>query len=280
MNLPPFNQSFFGSAYHHPGPQYMTPTTSTHLGPIFTTSPVHHPPSGQQMVGQSQTSYGPGPLPIPSPTTSTAGQFSRALSLPRGGGSMRTGSGRGSAGMAGSSATSATGPYTESPIMPNSALSYTSSPGLHHFSPNSPTARLHIPTGIAPSATSPSSSSLTGQHHLPMPSTTSLSDINLSHPQPSNSFKATPGLGLGGLGATGAQVPDLSSMGKRKSRRRGSESDELDREPWDSAEGSAERNQLSLDLGEETEEQPWGMPQDDYKALNPRDKKQVRNRSV
>lgn len=25
-------------------------------------------------------------------------------------------------------------------------------------------------------------------------------------------------------------------------------------------------------------EQPWGMPQDEYKALNPRDKKQVRNR--
>lgn len=24
--------------------------------------------------------------------------------------------------------------------------------------------------------------------------------------------------------------------------------------------------------------QPWGMPQDQYKALNPRDKKQVRNR--
>jgi hypothetical protein len=26
------------------------------------------------------------------------------------------------------------------------------------------------------------------------------------------------------------------------------------------------------------EDQPWGMPQDQYKALNPRDKKQVRNR--
>lgn len=32
------------------------------------------------------------------------------------------------------------------------------------------------------------------------------------------------------------------------------------------------------DLGEETEDQPWGMPQDEYKSLNPRDKKQVRNR--
>jgi hypothetical protein len=27
-----------------------------------------------------------------------------------------------------------------------------------------------------------------------------------------------------------------------------------------------------------TDDQPWGMPQDEYKALNPRDKKQVRNR--
>ena len=33
-----------------------------------------------------------------------------------------------------------------------------------------------------------------------------------------------------------------------------------------------------MKIGEETEEQPWGMPQDQYKALNPRDKKQVRNR--
>jgi len=32
------------------------------------------------------------------------------------------------------------------------------------------------------------------------------------------------------------------------------------------------------ELGEETEDQPWGMPQDEYKALNPKDKKQVRNR--
>lgn len=28
----------------------------------------------------------------------------------------------------------------------------------------------------------------------------------------------------------------------------------------------------------DNEQQPWGMPQDQYKALNPRDKKQVRNR--
>lgn len=28
----------------------------------------------------------------------------------------------------------------------------------------------------------------------------------------------------------------------------------------------------------DSDQQPWGMPQDQYKALNPRDKKQVRNR--
>ncbi|RSH88540.1 uncharacterized protein EHS24_001085 [Apiotrichum porosum] len=32
------------------------------------------------------------------------------------------------------------------------------------------------------------------------------------------------------------------------------------------------------DENKDDEEQPWGMPQDQYKALNPRDKKQVRNR--
>lgn len=56
-------------------------------------------------------------------------------------------------------------------------------------------------------------------------------------------------------------------------------------ESWDDGEG---RYNLSLDTKEEGDledreegdEQPWGMPQDEYKALNPRDKKQVRNRSA
>lgn len=32
------------------------------------------------------------------------------------------------------------------------------------------------------------------------------------------------------------------------------------------------------DSGKHDGDQPWGMPQDEYKKLNPRDKKQVRNR--
>ncbi|ORY32155.1 hypothetical protein BCR39DRAFT_60707 [Naematelia encephala] len=46
--------------------------------------------------------------------------------------------------------------------------------------------------------------------------------------------------------------------------------------------GSASQSAESWDEGDRTgrddDEQPWGMPQDEYKALNPRDKKQVRNR--
>lgn len=39
--------------------------------------------------------------------------------------------------------------------------------------------------------------------------------------------------------------------------------------------GSSKFDELPL---EEYEDQPWGMPQEEYKALNSRDKKQVRNR--
>jgi len=38
------------------------------------------------------------------------------------------------------------------------------------------------------------------------------------------------------------------------------------------------REEREMEEGEDGDEQPWGMPQDEYKALNPRDKKQVRNR--
>jgi hypothetical protein len=39
-------------------------------------------------------------------------------------------------------------------------------------------------------------------------------------------------------------------------------------------------NQPTQMRGEESEDQPYGLPQDEYKALNPRDKKKVRNRWV
>jgi len=56
-------------------------------------------------------------------------------------------------------------------------------------------------------------------------------------------------------------------------------------ESWDDGEGRFEtkgEGEGDGDDGDDGDEdgQPWGMPQDEYKALNPRDKKQVRNRCV
>lgn len=59
-------------------------------------------------------------------------------------------------------------------------------------------------------------------------------------------------------------------MPKGKRRSSASQSNES----WD--EGDSKYGHLGDK--EDGDEQPWGMPQDEYKALNPRDKKQVRNR--
>ena len=126
--------------------------------------------------------------------------------------------------------------YSESPRAP---AGYSSSPGLRHLSPTSPTIHL-APPGMSASTGSTSSSSF--------PKVTRTS----------------------------------SGMPKVPKRRNGSVSPSA--ESWDEGDGRyvgvAAKEELEGDEGEEGVEQPWGMPQDEYKALNPRDKKQVRNRCV
>lgn len=70
---------------------------------------------------------------------------------------------------------------------------------------------------------------------------------------------------------TPGNLPGSGGGGKKHKRRSGSV--DPSNESWDD-----EKYGMMDDMGEETGEQPWGMPQDEYKALNPRDKKQVRNR--
>ena len=116
----------------------------------------------------------------------------------------------------------------ESPRLPPGPGNWSSSPGLRHLSPTSPTTHL-APPGISSASTSSSS----------FPSVT-----------------RTPG--------------NLPLKIKRRS-----DSVAHSNGSWDD-----EKFGHIGELGEETEEQPWGMPQEEYKALNPRDKKQVRNRWV
>ncbi|KAK8854519.1 hypothetical protein IAR55_003258 [Kwoniella newhampshirensis] len=117
--------------------------------------------------------------------------------------------------------------YTESPRLPG----YSSSPGLRHLSPMSPTT--HLTHGMNPSSASTSSSSFPSVSRMP------------------------------------ANLP--------RGPKRGSKSASQSDASWDGDEryapGSGE-----VDRRDVEDIQPWGMPQDEYKALNPRDKKQVRNR--
>ncbi|WVF67656.1 hypothetical protein IAT40_002415 [Kwoniella sp. CBS 6097] len=117
--------------------------------------------------------------------------------------------------------------YNESPRIPG----YSSSPGLHHFSPTSPTTNLIH--GMNPSSASTSSSSF-----------------------PS-------------LARTPANLP--------KGLKRRSTSASHSNGSWDDGDRYIPTS-TEMDTKELGDEQPWGMPQEQYKALNPRDKKQVRNR--
>jgi hypothetical protein len=47
---------------------------------------------------------------------------------------------------------------------------------------------------------------------------------------------------------------------------------------WEGSGALSAATTATTDPKDKDEIQPWGMPQDQYKALNPRDKKQVRNR--
>ena len=74
-----------------------------------------------------------------------------------------------------------------------------------------------------------------------------------------------------------ARIPSGPSKTKRRS---GSASASI--ESWDDGDGRYigvdAKGEGDEDDGEDGNGQPWGMPQDEYKALYPRDKKQVRNR--
>ena len=202
MGLPPFSQSFYPSGYHpsQSPPQGANLGLATSFGGSSSAPPFgggfHGPPAPGSTVGSTS----------PNPPSGSMSSLSRALPAnPRG---MHS--------------------YSESPRLAPGPLSYSSSPGMHHLSPTSPTTHL-IPPNVF-NGPSSSNSSVFPQTALRTPSST-----------------------------------------KRKGRQPGSPSGSG--ESWDESDRSGKPV-----IGEETEEQPWGMPQDQYKALNPRDKKQVRNR--
>jgi hypothetical protein len=185
MNLPPFSQTFY-SSYHSP--------TGAHGGG-----------SGQGMHNLPHTMGYGGHMPMGAPgqpyhypVTSPVAMNAPSLS--------------------GNHRAPPPHSYSESPRLPGG---YSSSPGVRHLSPTSPTTHL-IPPGITASSASSSS----------YPSVTK----------------------------TPAVLP--------KSKRRSTSASQS--ESWD--------EDMKYGKLDSTDDQPWGMPQDEYKALNPRDKKQVRNR--
>ena len=213
MNLPPFSHAFYSSPSYHPSVSnyHSPPGLSSHLGLNTSFSGSSSAPPQQSGFGSSQGAYNPNGPSSTSPSAATASSsFPRGLPVP---------------------ASGPRGPhsYNESPRLGPGPLSYSSSPGLHHLSPTSPTTQM-MPAGLFSHSTNSSSASSLFPNPL-----------------------RTPG------------------GSKRKVEHQGSASP--DGESWDESDKSGKPV-----IGEETDERPWGMPQDQYKQLNPRDKKQVRNR--
>ncbi|WWD19350.1 hypothetical protein CI109_103809 [Kwoniella shandongensis] len=196
-NLPPFSQTFY-SAYH--------PGAANHSSSSLPASNTNHAiPHGIGYAGH---------MPMSAPAPNYQYPSTSPISLTEQLGSNHRAPPPHS--------------YSESPRIPG----YSSSPGLRHLSPMSPTTHLggH---GMNPSSASTSSSSFPSVSRTP------------------------------------ANLP--------RGPKRRSTSASQSNESWDGDDrylpGSGD-----LDHRDGDELQPWGMPQDEYKALNPRDKKQVRNR--
>lgn len=198
MNLPPFSQTFYSS--YHSG-QGGHPSSASAPGAMHISHSMGYGSHVPMAAPGSQYHY-----PVTSPV---------AMSAPP---------------LPGSHRQPPPHSYGESPRIPGG---YSSSPGLHHLSPTSPTTHLAAP-GLSASTGSTSSS---------------------SYPS-----------------AARTRVPS-------KKRRSGSASQS--NESWEDREGryvSVDSKGEGDEEGEDGTGEPWGMPQDEYKALNPRDKKQVRNR--
>ncbi|ORX38212.1 hypothetical protein BD324DRAFT_620003 [Kockovaella imperatae] len=247
MNLPPFSHSFYSS--YHP-PSQSSPQSGGGGGPN---------------LGGLSSSYGA------SSSSGFGGGNNGGGSSYHGGGGGGNGGGpsghNNSAGMGTASPTTAPGlmgggmsrgmpsntraphSYSESPRLGHGGMNnYSSSPGLHHVSPTSPTTHL-IPQSLFGGG----GGGNTGPGG------------NTMNANSSGGFAGGP-LRSGGM----------QGSIKRKDRKGGGGgggSPSISGESWDESDKSGKPI-----IGEETEEQPWGMPQDQYKALNPRDKKQVRNR--
>lgn len=114
----------------------------------------------------------------------------------------------------------------------------------------------------------------------------SVSPIPASHYLP-HSTSTSPSIPLmQGLGASSASASSSSHAGPSakadsaelpKTVRRRTRST-APSESWDDVEEKPTRGKKSGKSGKQSEGNDWGMPQDEYKALNPKDKKQVRNR--
>lgn len=165
-----------------------------------------------------------------------------------------------STGGIGSASTSATSAMHMTPTMQYSNhMGVSQQMGGYHYPVQSPTTMSSIPPSRSgqPHGYSPR---ITGGYPTASPSMNPLSPMSPSAhvsgygPSSSTSSSSFP-----------ASVPpshsrvDLPSIAESKKRRTTSDSG-------------------SWGDHKDDDEQPWGMPQDQYKALNPRDKKQVRNR--
>ncbi|WVW85304.1 hypothetical protein I302_107342 [Kwoniella bestiolae CBS 10118] len=117
------------------------------------------------------------------------------------------------------------------------------------------------------SSSSPGTHSL-NHHHL---SPTSPTHHLLHGMNPSSA--STSSSSFPSIQRTPANLPTRGSTHKRRST-----SASHSTESWDEIDNNFMPTSTEAETRELMDDQPWGMPQAEYKALNPRDKKQVRNR--
>lgn len=128
-----------------------------------------------------------------------------------------------------------------------------------------------VPGSLPGSARQPPSHSYSESPRMPAGYSSSPGMRNISPISPTNHL-APPGQVTSGGSTSSSGYPSAtrSSANLPKNKRR-SDSGNVSVGSWDD---DGDRSGANLD----DEDQPWGMPQEQYKALNPRDKKQVRNR--
>ncbi|KAK4683935.1 hypothetical protein P7C73_g6270, partial [Tremellales sp. Uapishka_1] len=143
----------------------------------------------------------------------------------------------------------------------------------YNYPLSSPSAITTLPPGN-PSRQPPPHAYTQSPHRIPGGYSSSPGVRPLSPTSPSTHLLGPPG--AASSSNSSSSFPARNANLPKGSKRRSNSTSQS--EDWDEGSGGGRYMSQMTEDDTETDNQPWGMPQEEYKALNPRDKKQVRNR--